>query len=271
MTNHKSVSDIIEEMLQSTLATPKRQRRLRSSTFWEKFGFQKRTKERVQQVKAALTARCLMTNFDDPTFGTEGKDEWIILTYIEPELPSIVSQPEPSGLPIPVPADEWFALIQQRVFESEREVEHYFVIPLLEQLGFGEDDIAIGVPVQMYEGVKKVNKEADFILYNGLSREKEDALFVVETKRSEKILTEDAVGQARGYAMWLNAPYYLVTNGDEIRTYLFRGAVQADVLLLSFRRSEMRQHWESLYRTVSREAIVLYKVKLAKALALNGI
>jgi hypothetical protein len=64
--------------------------------------------------------------------------------------------------------------MKQREFETEREVEYYFVVPLLEQLGYEEDDFAIGYPVQMYEGVRKVNKEADFILFNGLSRSKED-------------------------------------------------------------------------------------------------
>ena len=57
---------------------------------------------------------------------------------------------------------------------------------------------------------------------------------MVEAKRAERILTEDAVGQARGYSLWLTAPYYLITNGDELRLYLFRGAVQADVQLMAF-------------------------------------
>jgi hypothetical protein len=65
-------------------------------------------------------------------------------------------------------------MMKQREFETEREVEYYFVVPLLEQLCYEEDDFAIGYPVQIYEGVRKVNKEADFILFNGLSRSKED-------------------------------------------------------------------------------------------------
>src|SRR5205814_993754 len=122
---------------------------------------------------------------------------------------------------IPMPPASWFDLMARRAFESEREVEYYFIVPLLEHLGYEEDDFAIGYPVQMYEGVKKVNKEADFVLFNGLSRAKDDALLIVEAKKTEKILTEDAVGQARAYAMWLSTPYYIVTNGDEIRVYLF--------------------------------------------------
>jgi hypothetical protein len=34
-------------------------------------------------------------------------------------------------------------------------------VPLLEQLGYEEDDFAIGYPVQMYEGVKKVHKDEE--------------------------------------------------------------------------------------------------------------
>lgn len=271
MTKYPSVSDVIEDIFQSILATPKRQRRLRSSTFWDKFGFERRTKDRVEQVKEAIRQRSLMLNLDETTFGTEAKDEWITLTYIEPQLPAAALQMELPTIEVPTPPDSWFTLMEQRVFESEREVEYYFIVPLLEHLGFEEFDFAIGYPVQMYEGVKKVNKEADFALFNGISRTKEDALLIVEAKRTEKILTEDAVGQARAYAMWLSTPYYLVTNGDDIRVYLFRGAVQPDVMLMAFKRSELRAQWTPLYQTLNKTAVIDYKEKLSKMLASTGI
>jgi hypothetical protein len=166
-----------------------------------------------------------------------------------------------------MPTDSWFDLMARRVFESEREVEYYFVVPLLEQLGYEEDDLAIGFPVQMYEGTKKVNKEADFVLFNGSNRAKENALLIVEAKRTEKILTEDAVGQARAYAMWLSTPYYIVSNGDEVRVYLFRGAIQADVILMTFRRSDLREQWSSFYQTVSKAAVIQRKATLVEQLA----
>jgi hypothetical protein len=261
------VSDVVEDVFQSILATPKRQRRLRSSTFWDKFGFERRTKDRVEQVKEALRQRSLILNLDDAAFGTESKDEWLVLSYIEPELPPAAMQMDLPTTEIPTPPDSWFTLMEQRAFESEREVEHYFIVPLLENLGCEEADFAIGYPVQMYEGVKKVNKEADLVLFNDLSRAKEDALLIVEAKKSEKILTEDAVGQARAYAMWLSTPYYLVTNGDEIRLYLFRGAVQPDVMLMTFKRGDLRAQWTALYQTLNKTAVLNYKEKLSKMLA----
>lgn len=272
MAKHAPVLDVMEEIFQSIQATPKKQRRLRSATFWDKFGFERRTKERVEQVKEALRRyEGLIINLDDSTFGTEDKDEWIILTYIAPNVPTAVSSAEIAPVNVPTPDDAWFSLIEKRVFESEREVEYYFVSPLLEQLGYVEDDFAIGFPVQMYEGVNKVKKEADFVLFNGLSRVKEDALLIVEAKKTEKILTEDAVGQARAYAMWLSVPYYLVTNGEDIRVYLFRGAVQPDVMLMNFKRSDLRQQWSALYQTLNKAAVLEYKEKLSKLLATTGV
>ena len=267
MTRTTSVSDVVDGMFQSLLATPKRQRRLRSKTFWSEFGFKMRTKERVEQVRQALKDRGLLVNLDDEQFGSEDKDEWIILTYVEPPRPSVVLQEDMNLVDVPMPPDEWFTVIENRVFESEREVEYYFVMPLIEHLGYVEDDIAIGFPVQMYEGVKKVNKEADCVLFDGASRDKAGALLVIEAKKTERILTEDAVGQARAYALWLTTPYYLVTNGDDVRVYLFRGAIQPDVVLISFNRRQMRDNWPALYRTLHKDSVIEYKARWQQVLA----
>ncbi len=259
------ISDVVEDLFQSILATPKRQRRLRSKTLWDKFGFKRRTKDRVELVKEAIKQRGLLINLDDTTFGTEHDDEWIVITFVQPQPPTI-DPVEPPQVAIPTPPDAWFELIERRSFESEREVEYYFVVPVLEQLGYLEADVAIGYPVQMYEGVRKVNKEADCVLFNGDSRSKDSALLIVEAKKTERILTEDAVGQARAYAMWLTTPYYLVTNGEDVRVYLFRGAIQSDVLLLSFSRKDFRQHWPVFYQTLHRGAVIEYKERLRKVL-----
>lgn len=266
MAKHASIQDVVEEMFQSILATPKRQRKLKSKTFWDNFGFKVRRKDYVSQVKDALRQRGLLVNGNEEVFGTEDKDEWIILTYVEPPPPSVEVQPDVPPTEIPTPGDDWFQLIAGREFESEREVEYYFIVPILEQLGYKEADFAIGFPVQMYEGVKKVNKEADVVLFNGNSRTKENALLIVEAKKSGHLLTEDAVGQARAYAMWLITPYYFVTNGEEIRVYLFRGAVQPDVMIMTFKRADFKQNWRLFYQTLNKESVVDYKEKLSKVL-----
>jgi hypothetical protein len=295
MAKRVSPADVVEEMYQSVLATPKHQRRLRSKTFWGNLGFRYRSKDRVEQVKDLLKQRGLIVNLDDAEFGSEGRDEWIVLTFIDSPRPPGVTHDEPLPENVPTPADDWFDLMAERHFESEREVEHYFIEPLLEQLGYSEDDFAIGYPVQMYEGVKRVNKEADFVLFNGKSREKSDALLIVEAKKTATILadgtfdqpssrppkrrrgrppkhslTEDAVGQARAYALWLTTPYYLITNGEETVVYLFRGALQPDLMLMHVNRRELRHHWPSLYQKLNKEAVIDYKKSLISVLERAG-
>jgi hypothetical protein len=55
---------------------------------------------------------------------------------------------------------------------------------------------------------------------------------LVETKK--QALSDDAVGQARAYALWLPIVYYWVTDGKQIQVYLFQNAIQLDVRLMSF-------------------------------------
>jgi hypothetical protein len=257
MSKHTTIEEVVDEILQSILATPKRQRRLLSKTFWDKFGFKVRSQERVGEVRQVLDQRSLMIHLEDAAFGDEDREKWIVLTYIQ----------------IPIPPDAWFATLENRLFESEREVEYYFIAPLLERLGYVEDDIAIGYPVQMHEGVSRVTKEADFVLFNGTERSKEAALLIIEAKKKAKIAskpqTEDAVGQARSYAMWLTTPYYLVTNGDEVRVYSSWGAVAPDVILMNFQRSEMRQNWNAFFKTLNKATVVERKKELSEMLAPN--
>jgi hypothetical protein len=266
MGKETSVTEVIDEIYQSVMATPRHQRRLLSKTLWDRFGFKYRSQDRVEQVRRALTERCLMVNLDDKMFGKEPRDEWIVLTYVEPPLPTAGSVSPVMGSVLPLPTDSWFATMATRVFESEREVEYYFIMPLLEKLGYEEDDFAIGFPVSMYGGTKRETKVADCVVFNGKERSKEAALVIVEAKKTGKQITEDTTGQARSYATWLSTPYYLITNGDDIRIYLFRGAVLPDVSVMTFTRAELRENWEMLCRTLTKPAVVNYKERLNKIL-----
>ena len=266
-------SEVIAEIYQSVLATPRKQRRLLSKTFWKKFGFKVRTKERIEQVKDALKRKGLVFNLDEISFGMENKNDWIVLSYVEPDLPSVTrNKVKPINLATEcIPPDNWFKLMESRSFESEREVEHYFIIPLLESLGYEEEDFAIGYPIVMFQGVTKVRKEVDIATFNGVSRERKDALLVVEAKKSDRVLTEDAIGQAKGYALWLTTPFYLVTNADEIQLYLSRAGLQPDLVLMKFSRSELRHRWITLYQHINKAAVTERKQRLGELLADHGM
>jgi len=261
-----SLNQVTEEIFQSILATPKKQRRLKSSTFWNKFGIGRRNPERVNQVKEALGRHSVVLNIEDSHFGTESREDWITLSYLETEPPQILDTEIKSDETTFTPPETWFKLMENRKFESEREVEYFFIIPLLQQLGYAEEDLAIGLRVQMQEGVKKFNKEADVVTFDGENHSSDNALLIVEAKGSTKLINEDNVGQARSYCQYLFTPYYIVTNGEEVRVYLFRGSVQRDVPLMNFRRADLKQNWSFLYKNLNKSAVIQYKQKLKQVL-----
>ena len=259
MANDMTVAEMVEEIYQSVLASPKHQRRLLSKTFWGKFGFKVRTKERVQQVYECLQEHGLVTNINPENFGTEGKDDWLILTYLEMPLPPVVEAEPKVSTAIETPSPEWFENLSNRTFESEREVEYYFIMPLIEQLGYKEADCTMGYPVLMHQGRKKATKVADIVLFDGSSRAVGNALLVIEAKKPGRGISNDDVGQARSYALWLTPTYYLITNGEQLRLYIFRGAVQPDAVLLSITREQLRERWDLIYLTLNKEAVISYK------------
>jgi len=75
MAKSPSVSEVVDDIFKSILATPRGQRRIRSGTFWNRFGFERRTKERVEAVKIALKERAITFNLDDSLFGSEKRGE----------------------------------------------------------------------------------------------------------------------------------------------------------------------------------------------------
>jgi len=257
------IEEVVEEILQAVLATPKRQRRLLSKTLWDKFGFKVRTKERISQVAAELKRRGLTINLDASVFGTEAKDAWIMITYVE-QYDVSTGGPEGRIDHVPTPDHAWFEALKQRTFESEREVEYYFILPLVKQLGYVEDDCVIGHPVQIFQGTNKTNSVADVVLFSGKQRDRDNTLVVIEAKKRK--LTEDAIGQARSYAQALTTPYYLVTNGEQLRVYRFQGALMADVKLMDFKRAELEQEWVSLYQLLNKSAVLERKKRLEQFL-----
>lgn len=261
MSKNISLNEVIEEIYQSILETPKKLKRLKSSTFWNKFGIERRTQERIDQVKKALEKRSIFFNIEDSHFGTESRQDWITLSYLEVEPPQLPTQEIKPNEKISTPTEDWFKQIENRQFESEREVEYFFIIPLLKQLNYTEGDLAIGFRVRISDASKHFNKEADIVAFDDKSHT--NALLLIEAKNNSKLINNDDIAQARYYCRELLTPYYIVTNGEETRVYLYRGAaLLTDFLLMNFKRSTIRQNWNLLYKNLNKSAILQHKQKL---------
>lgn len=103
---------------------------------------------------------------------------------------------------------------------SEAEEEIKTIIPLLKELSLITSDnmYRVRVPVPMQQGRKKVTKEADIVLYNSNSK----PFVVVESKKSNELLDDEAINQLDSYAFWLGCSYGIACNGKTfvVRAYM---------------------------------------------------
>jgi len=131
--------DVASEIYQSVMLADKKQKKMISSRFWERFGVAARQPQVIDRIKDVLDKQGLKVEArSENMFGDEHWDEWIIIT---PKV--IIGDNDNTQIQTITPPNEWFHEMKSREFESEREVETYFVVPLLEKLGYGYDDIGL--------------------------------------------------------------------------------------------------------------------------------
>lgn len=221
-------------------------RRMRLKTLLAQFGLKVRAVARLPGIQAALEAAGLDV---EPALMRAQRDDWIQLSG------------RSRGA-----ADGWLGDVGTKSFANEKEVEIRFVVPLLERLGYDEEDRADGHVIQQISGSISRRMEADFVLFSSASRQVDDALMVVEAKRPGVRDFARYAAQARSYAMSVGAPLLLVTNGDEIRIYFYRGPLLAEVLLFSCGRNELPDMLERLKAVAGKAAAVALKADVAEAM-----
>ena len=274
MSNEESMTEAMEELFQSVLATPNHRRRLKSSIFWKRMGCKYRNPDRTKKVRELLELHSLafslrlkgsMDEVPDVNFGSEGKSVWIVLTYQEPVSPSVSSASDTTPVSHTTPPDSWFDKMAKIEFgpdTSEMDVMVKFIHPLFESLGYEDLDFAYSHSVVMYHGSKKVTKTADAVLFNSddyieNSRSRENALILVEGKKGGKSIDKGVVLQARSYAMWLSPVYYVLTNGDDVEVYLYQILVTAkDLKVMSFKRADLKTQWSKLFKLLCKKRVL---------------
>jgi hypothetical protein len=260
--DYQTVATAIRDAINDS---PKKSRRILLKTLLKMYGFKTRQKHWLEAIQQSLDGAGIISA---PSVSEADRDDWVVLSVTTPHIPvdDFTSVPEgEDGEPAPTGDDPWISTIASKTFRSEREVEIRFVLPLLERLGYDEDDRSDGYPVEQIVGVRKSKTEADFVLFDGLNRTKSNALLVVEAKNVGKTLV-DHIGQAKSYAMFLGTPYFMVTNGDDIRVFLYRSPIESDVEVFKSNRNDLVSTFKALYNIVSKRAVVEYKKKKAAML-----
>ena len=102
---------------------------------------------------------------------------------------------------------------------SEEDVKIKFLVPFLEDRGYGQDTMDFGVAIEVHEGRKKKTIFADVLVYT--SSAKQAPLLICETKPENEALSRSVKEQAISYARLLPqiAPLTLITNGSQVQVF----------------------------------------------------
>ena len=259
----KTAFEVAVEMYKAVEGSRTGQKRLKSSTFWNEFQVRSRQSKTVQRIARLLNEQHLdVAVKSGKPLGKEDKNrDWIVLT-LRDHAPLEDAKLDKQGITLFWPPPQWFEHIKTREFETEREVEAYFVDPLLDRLGYDYEDIVMGYPLQIYKGMKKFKREVDFVVFNGPSRKQKDALLLVEARPSDQGISSGAIWQARTYAKELAPACYLVTNGRQIVVFQFNTTSKPDERVMILNRSELKEKWETLYAYVSKAATIERKKRM---------
>jgi hypothetical protein len=95
MARNPTIPEIAAELSNWILDTKRKQRRLRSGSFWQKFGIHRRTPEKIAAVKKALSDEGISLGLDEGRFGHEDRSDLIILNCL---ISSGSTEPEPLNL-----------------------------------------------------------------------------------------------------------------------------------------------------------------------------
>jgi DNA modification methylase len=135
---------------------------------------------------------------------------------------------------------------------KEASVRSFIIDPLIKELGYSEENIALEKTVQIQTGSNKKKTTpyyADYVLKIG-----NNFVCVIEAKTPKKnIIEKDCIEQAFMYAMHpeIRSKYFVLCNGLELA--LFKNDVDR-TLLLHFPLTEIDLHWDALNRYISPES-----------------
>jgi Type I restriction enzyme R protein N terminus (HSDR_N) len=156
--------------------------------------------------------------------------------------------------------DFWNSIPGPELLDSEANVEHRLVLPLLHALGYRSEDIESKYPVDFQQGTSGRKHEADFVCFSGVLHDKTNSLVVVEVKASGKPLPA-AKAQGESYAQNLKALLLLVTNGQSLEIWQMQLSRESHCVL-QIPISQLAANRGQVERLLNKTAVRDYCAKL---------
>jgi hypothetical protein len=243
MPKSKDPIQISVNIRESIEASNRKSRRVLFHNLRGQFGWQAWTASRKELVAQLLKDQGILAQ---PSIADAGLYDWIMLS-----MPIITSSSTKD--PVSRPDDKSFHELINVHLGPEREVETHYVSRLFHTLDYEDIHEALGLGFLLYEGVSHKRVEADFIYFaNGdHSIPGGKPLVLIEAKSAGQKL-DAAIEQAKSYANKVKPMYYAVTNGDVFILWNYQGAIP-DVKVLEFRRDELKDRYDEIYRLLNRE------------------
>lgn len=169
---------------------------------------------------------------------------------LQEEISSLKQQVERYELDVvEVSRDRWLHGLPGCNYRNELEVEIKFVYPLLRFLGYEPNTFQVRVPVTVQMGRNQSRGEADWVIWDPAAvGERSQAQIVIEAKEPGQSLDSAVQGQARSYAFGLNAPWYVLTNGRQLKIY--RRGVQRDTCIVDCNVDDLPETWSEIKQTI---------------------
>ena len=133
----------------------------------------------------------------------------------------------------------WLTSSSNARYGNEIEVEVKFVQPLLQFLGYHANAYEVRRRVKFQMGRQQYAGEADWVIWSGPDRRQ--ARIVIEVKGPKTRLDGAVQAQARSYAFALNAPLYVLTNGQRLQVY--KRGVEGDLCIVGCGVDELQERW----------------------------
>jgi hypothetical protein len=238
---------------------------MKVKTLLSLFKYEKRTEEITTTITELFSERNIVINPSIMKLGDNWQLTWEDRIYLSVKAENIPTQNNRDALPHDWNNDNWFDLIQNKEYRTEREVETKFIIPLLFKLGYSENDRFDGMCIDVCHGSKPTKLTTDFSLFNkNVDILDNQVLLVVEAKKDFKHKDselDNARKQVKSYAVWLGCYFGLVTDGNKIQVvdlYSSRVNLKEDKILFDCRKEELKERFQELYGFISKDSLTKF-------------
>jgi hypothetical protein len=266
----KETKEQIAEKLANEVISNGKSKRMKVRTLIGHFDYEKRTEDCATTITELLAQQNILLNpsimklgetwqlkLDDRVYLIERANENLDETKIE-NLESDIYD---------YLSDIWFDTIQEKVYRTEKEVENKFILPLLNRLGFSDDDRYDGMIINTCHGSKQTSLEVDFALFNSGNENLDgQTLLVAEAKKEErlykKVELDKAQKQVKSYAIWLSCHFGLVTDSKTIQVIDLFPSINGMNIIFECNREALKENFVNLYNIISKTALTKYYEKL---------